>query len=92
VRRLHGFGQRDHERRRLVGRLRRARQGLRQAAPFEELHREIRAPLVLAHIIDRHDVRVVQARHCLRFALEPRPLARACVCPGEQHFESHDAV
>ena len=53
VRHLHGLGQRDQERGRLAGRLRRARQGLRQAAPFEELHREKRAPLVVAHIIDR---------------------------------------
>ena len=83
VRHLHGLGQRDQERGRLAGRLRRARQGLRQAAPFEELHREIRAPLVVAHIIDRDDVRVVQARHRLRFALEPRPLGRAGVGAGD---------
>ena len=66
--------------------------GLRQAAPFEELHREKRAALMVAHIVDLHDVRVAQARHHLRFALEPRPLVRSCVRPGLQHLEGDDAV
>ena len=76
MRHLHGLGQRDHERGRLAGRLRRARESLGQAAPLEQLHREIRAAVMVAHIVDLHDVRVAQARHRLRLALKPRPFVR----------------
>ena len=78
VRQLHGLGQREEEHGRLASRLRRARKGLRQAAAFEELHRKKREPFGVTHIVDLNDVRVVQARHRLRFALKrARSSARA---------------
>ena len=92
VRHLHGLGQRGQQRGRLAGRLRRARQGLGQAAPLEELHGEVRPPLVVAHVVDLDDVRVPQARHRLRLALEPRPLVRSGVRAGDQHLEGDEAV
>ena len=92
VGRLHGLGQRGQQRGRLAGRLRRARQGLGQAAPLDELHGEVRPALVVAHVVDLDDVRVPQARHRLRFALEPRPLVRPGVGAGEQHLEGDEAV
>ena len=74
VRHLHGLGQRGQQRRRLAGRLRCAREGLRQAAPFQELHREKRAALMVAHIVDLHDVGVAQA--------PPPPPLRAGTSPA----------
>ena len=45
--------------------------------PLEPLHRDERLPLVLAELVDRADVRVLQRRGEARFAFEPRqPLGR----------------
>ncbi len=89
---LHGLGQLGQQRRRLASRLGCARDGLSQVAPFQELHREKWAALMLAHIVDLHDVRVAQLRHHLRFALEPRPFVRSGVRAGLQHLQSDHAV
>ncbi len=91
-RHLHGLDQLGQEGGRLVGRLRRPRQRLRQAVSFEELHREVRPSFVVARIVDLNDIRVAQARHRLRSALKPRPLVRSRVRAGDQHFEGDEAV
>ena len=35
---------------------------------------------------------MAQARHCLRFALEPRQLVRSRIRAGEEHLQSDGAV
>jgi len=47
VRHLHGLGQQNHERGHLLRRRRRARERLHQAAPFQQLHREKGAAIIL---------------------------------------------
>ena len=50
---------------------------LPDGAPFEPLHRDERLALVLAELVDRADVRVLQRGGQTRLALEPRqPLRR----------------
>ena len=49
-------------------------------------------PSCVTHIINLNDVRVVQPRHRLRFALKPRPLVGSRVRPGTQHLESDEPV
>ena len=40
----------------VISRRRRAQQGLGQATPLEQLHREVRPPLVLTDVVDLNDV------------------------------------
>ncbi len=47
VRHLYGLGQQNHERGHLLRRLQRARERLHQAAPFQQLHREKGAAIIL---------------------------------------------
>jgi hypothetical protein len=92
VSRLGGPGQRGHQRGGLSGRLGRARQLPGQAASLEKLHGEVRPALVVAHIVDPHDVLVPQAGDHLGLALEARPLVRAGVGAGQEHLERDGAV
>ncbi len=72
MRHLHSLSQCGQQCGSLKGRLRRARQHLGQAAVLHILHGEVRPSVLVANIVDLHDVRVPQARHRLRFALKPR--------------------
>lgn len=57
---VHGAGQRSQQPGAVPGWLRAAAQRPVEAAPRDERQREERLPLVLADLVDLHDVRVVQ--------------------------------
>ena len=61
-----------------------------QRAALDVLDHQIRPLVILADVVDRHDVRVVQARGGQGFAL--KPLARRIVHIGKQHFDRNGAL
>jgi hypothetical protein len=50
----------------------------RQRAPFEQLHRDEGAPVVLVHLVDGADVRMVERRRGARLAQEAFDRLRSC--------------
>jgi hypothetical protein len=92
MRRLHGFGQRDHQGGGLAGRLGYTRQSLGQASPRDELHGEVGPAVLFAHVVDLHDVRMPQVGHRFRLALEAGPVGRPGAVAGEQHLQGDGAA
>ena len=62
----------------------------RQAAAIHELHAEERPIFVLAHLIDRHDVRVIQVGRELGLAEESLSLRRGRHRPGQDHLQGDE--
>ncbi len=89
---MHGPSQCGHQYGSAAGQLRSPRQLLCETAPVDELHREIRPPLEAAHVVDLHDMRMLQFSHGLRFAHKSRHFLRAGIWPGHQHLQSHDPI
>ena len=89
--RLHGSSQRRHQGGRLTCRLGSSLNLLSQAAPLDKLHREIQPAFVLTHVIDLHDVRMMQSGNRHRFALKSQSLVRAGIGTGQKHFERDHA-
>jgi hypothetical protein len=48
--------------------------------------------VVLADLVDLHDVRVLQARHCLGLGAEAGQVVGPGVGPGQDHLQRHQAV
>jgi hypothetical protein len=71
VRRSESIGDRNRHRDRLIERQRPVEQTAGERLPFDVLHDEERRPVMVAHVVERADVRMVQAGNRLRFALEP---------------------
>ena len=63
-----------------------------EAWPADQLHAEVLASLIFAHLEYRHDVRVVQKRDCLSFILEPSPLIVAGQYVGLEQLQRDRAV
>ena len=92
VGRVHGPGQRLDQPRRLAGRLRRAAELPAQAAAVDELQREEGMAVVLADLVDLHDVRVLQRGQCPCLDLKPGHILRGSLRSRRDHFERHDAI
>jgi hypothetical protein len=76
----------------LVERQRAALEPRFERLPFQQLHHQVVGALVMADVVHRADVRVVQARNGSRFALESFPALRI---PGHarwQNFDRHYAT
>ncbi len=92
---LHGLGQRDQKLRSHTGPAAGGRQGpAAEHSPFEELHREVWTPFMVAHIIDRNDVRPWRRLATATASLEPRaPLGQPRQrTPGDEHLERDRAI
>ena len=74
VRMVDGPGDRGHRLRGSLGSGGGFRQPLGEAAALDQLHREVAEALVLADLVDRHDVRVVEVGD--RLGLEAKPAQR----------------
>ena len=59
---------------------------------FDQLHDEKRDALRVADVVDRADLRVVQARDDARFAVEPLAESRIGGQRGRQHLERHRSI
>ena len=92
VGRLDGLGQGAQQRGGLAGRQRIARQLLGQVAALDEFHREVRLAVVVAHVVDLDDIRVLQAGRRFRFPKEALPRLRAGMRAVQQHLEGDAAV
>ena len=77
---------------RVTSRKRPAGNSRRQALPLDVAHREIVLPFVLAHLLNRHDPRVIQIRCRLRFGVEPFHILLARQLTGQDHLQSDDPV
>ena len=64
----------------------------RQAAAFDEVHREVMQALVLPDFVDRHDVGMLQARSGLSLDLKPLDVLLIGQPPREHHLHGHDAA
>ena len=71
VRRIERIGDLDAEVDRLMDLDRPMRQQLAQGLPLEQLHHEVRSALVLADVVDRADIRVVQRGSGACFGAKP---------------------
>src|SRR5579883_2951888 len=89
---VYGTRQRLDQPRGLLRRLRLALQLIGQAAAGDQLQREVRLPLMLTHLEDLHDVRVLQASDRLRFRTEARFRLGPDRAPIADHLESDDAI
>ncbi len=65
---------------------------LRQRGPLDELHREVLLALVLADLVDRHDVGMVEVGRRLGLGAEPLDVAARGEAAGEDHLERDDPV
>ena len=92
VGRLDGLSQRGDERRGPAGGEGSDRKPLGETSPFDELHREVRSPVVVADVVDLHDVGVSQARGGLGLALESLPFVGSGKVAGQQHLDGDRAV
>jgi hypothetical protein len=92
VRMMHCFGRRRHQARRGAGVVAILPQPAGQAAAGDQLHAEVALPLVLAHLVDRDDVRVVERGDRLSLVLEPPQLVLAGELGGADHLEGDGAV
>ena len=92
VRRVDGVGQGRHQRRRLANRLRNPLDLLSQAAALDQLHREVRPAVHLAHVVELDHVRVAQSSHRFRLAQETLPLVRPGIGAGQQHLQGDGPV
>ena len=92
VGRLHGPGQRPHPTRRPGRRLGHAADRLGEAAAFDELEREERPTVLLAHFVDLDDVGVLEPRDGLGLGAEAGRLGHAGVAPRQDHLERHLAI
>ena len=63
-----------------------------QAAAGDQLHAEVALAVVLADLVDRHDVGVVQRRDRLGLVLEPPELGVAGQNAGPDHLQGDRAV
>jgi hypothetical protein len=58
-----------------------------QRAPFEQLHRDEPRLVVLADVVNRADIRMVQRGRCARFALKALQCLRVTGCRGRQKLQ-----
>jgi hypothetical protein len=89
---VHGPGQGLHQLRRRPRRQRGAVEVVCQAAAGTELEREERQAVVLADLVDLHDVGVVQAGDGLGLGAEAVPVGRAGVAARQDHLQRHHPV
>jgi hypothetical protein len=67
-------------------------QAMRKALSFDEPHAEVMLALVLAHLEDRHDVRMVEVRRRLGLGVETLDVGLVGELAGQDHLEGHGAV
>ena len=65
---------------------------LRQALPFDVIHREVLLPLVNADFVNGHDVRMLQAGRGGSFRAKPLHKFLTGERAEEQHLHRDDAV
>ncbi len=92
VSRLHGSGQRLHQRRRFPNRQRRTIQLLVQAAAAAEFQGEEGLALVFADLMDLHDVGMLQTGDRFRLDLEAGQIRLAGVTAGQDHLQGDEAM
>src|SRR5271165_1380089 len=63
-----------------------------QTATFDELHREERAPGKLANLEDLHDIRVLQAGHCLRLRAKSEQFVATSLASRQNHLQCDYSV
>jgi len=63
-----------------------------QTRPLDQLHAEVRQPVLLARLVERDDVRVIQLRRRLGLGAEAAQLCGRGERPGQDHLEGDDPV
>ena len=89
---VHGTGGRGGEPGRGTGIERAAGQPVGEALALDQLHAEVTPAVELAHLVDRHDVRMVKAGDRLGLVSEPAQVVVAGPRPGAEHLERDEAV
>src|ERR671937_714033 len=63
-----------------------------QLSAFHELHTEIATAIALAHLVDRHDARMLESSGRLSFATKAFQMGFSCPRTARDHFQSDDPV
>ena len=92
VRDFERFGNLASDRQRFVDRNRAGREAIGQRGAADELHDERHSGARIFHAVDRRDVRMVQRREQLRFAMKARQALRVAGDFRQQHFDRDVAV
>jgi hypothetical protein len=64
----------------------------RQVAAIDELHAEVVVTLVLAHLVDRYDARMIEVGRCRGLEPEPHQVIGAGMPAGADHLERQNPV
>src|SRR5688572_24903315 len=89
MRHVYGLCECAHNRSGLTWRLRNTLQLFRQTDAINKLHREVWPAIVIAHVVDLHDIRVPEACHGLGFTHETLFFCRRGTCTGKQHLDRY---
>ena len=89
---VHRSRHRGQQPRRLVLPVKKLAQPAGQAGSLDPLHAEIVVAVVLAHLVHRHDVRMVELRDRLGLVAEPAQVLLAREPSRADHLERHDAI
>ena len=89
---LQGFGDLLHAPRRFVSIHRMLAHQLLQALPRDVFHAEPRHSVIITHLIDANDARMLQPCRSLRFAMKPLTLFPTRELRPQQHLHCHDAI
>jgi hypothetical protein len=92
VRVVHRLGDRDHQPRGGLGVGGERGKRTLKGCTGDELHREVASGVVLADLVDRDDVRVVEQGDGLGLVAEPADLVFGGQCGGADHLERNLAV
>jgi hypothetical protein len=67
-------------------------QPLGHAAPLDQLHAEVAVAVVFAHLMNRHDVRMVEVRDGFRFPTKTLEIFRGRPSPAQDHLDGNRPI
>jgi hypothetical protein len=89
---MHSLGNLDEELGRLPGLADQVENLLAEVAAFHQFHADVRVPLLLADLVDRHHMRVLQPGDRFGFFSEPLDRGRGPRAAQPDHLQSDDPV
>ena len=89
---VHGAGHHGHQLRGHPGPWVRFRECLTEASAVDQLHHEVTDAVVLAHVVDRHNVRMIEIGDRLGLEVKPADIVAVSERSASKHLEGHRAI